>query len=311
MIDRLTRNMRGAVRSQDRGDTRYYSSVQRQPLLTREEEVSLAARVQAGDKAAAEILVRSHLRLVIKVASRYRNYGLPMNELVQEGSLGLMQAVERFDPERGVRLATYAMWWIKAAIQDYILRSWSMVRIGTTAAQKALFFNLRKLKAKLRRSDETRMGETLDPTDVGQIATTLGVRDRDVRLMEMRMSGGDQSLNAPMSADSGDEWLDQLADDKPDQEELLVEKDLASFRTRMIRGALDALNARERLIITRRHLAEASATLEALGSELGISKERVRQIESRAMRKLADLVEPQLRKALGSRANGPATPSLT
>lgn len=311
MIDRLTRNMRGAVRSQDRGDTRYYSSVQRQPLLTREEEVSLAARVQAGDKAAAEILVRSHLRLVIKVASRYRNYGLPMNELVQEGSLGLMQAVERFDPDRGVRLATYAMWWIKAAIQDYILRSWSMVRIGTTAAQKALFFNLRKLKAKLRRSDETRMGETLDPTDVGQIATTLGVRDRDVRLMEMRMSGGDQSLNAPMSADSGDEWLDQLADDKPDQEELLVEKDLASFRTRMIRGALDALNARERLIITRRHLAEASATLEALGSELGISKERVRQIESRAMRKLADLVEPQLRKALGSRANGPATPSLT
>ncbi|GGB24056.1 RNA polymerase sigma factor RpoH [Tistrella bauzanensis] len=311
MIDRLTRNMRGAVRSQDRGDTRYYSSVQRQPLLTREEEVSLAARVQAGDKAAAEILVRSHLRLVIKVASRYRNYGLPMNELVQEGSLGLMQAVERFDPDRGVRLATYAMWWIKAAIQDYILRSWSMVRIGTTAAQKALFFNLRKLKAKLRRSDETRMGETLDPADVGQIATTLGVRDRDVRLMEMRMSGGDQSLNAPMSADSGDEWLDQLADDKPDQEELLVEKDLASFRTRMIRGALDALNARERLIITRRHLAEASATLEALGSELGISKERVRQIESRAMRKLADLVEPQLRKALGSRANGPATPSLT
>ena len=305
MIDRLTRNVRAAGRSQDRGDTRYFSAVQRQPLLTREEEADLAMRVKAGDREAADILVRSHLRLVIKVASRYRNYGLPMNELVQEGSIGLMQAVERFDPERGVRLATYAMWWIKAAIQDYILRSWSMVRIGTTAAQKALFFNLRKLKARLRRSDETRASESLDPTDVGQIATTLGVRDRDVRMMEMRLSGGDQSLNAPMSADSGDEWLEQLADDKPDQEEQLVERDLASFRKRIVRGALGALNARERLIITRRHLAEASATLDALGSELGISKERVRQIESRAMRKLADLVEPQLRKALG-RSGSPA-----
>src|SRR5690606_22971954 len=158
---------RAAGRSQDRGDTRYFSAVQRQPLLTREEEADLAMRVKAGDRDAADILVRSHLRLVIKVASRYRNYGLPMNELVQEGSIGLMQAVGRFDPERGVRLATYAMWWIKAAIQDYILRSWSMVRIGTTAAQKALFFNLRKLKARLRRSDESRASESLDPTDVG------------------------------------------------------------------------------------------------------------------------------------------------
>lgn len=272
----------------------YFAEVQRQPLLTREEEVMLARRSHAGDSDAAGLLIRSHLRLVIKVASRYRNYGLPMNELIQEGNIGLIQAVERFDPERGVRLATYAMWWIKAAIQDYILRSWSLVRIGTTAAQKSLFFNLRRLKAKIRQTDESLSGD-----EVRQIAELLGVRDRDVTMMEQRLSGSDQSLNMTVSDEGNDEWIEHLASGEASQEETLADQDMRRFQRRLLRRALDALTNRERLIIRRRHLTEAAETLETLGKELGISKERVRQIEARAMRKLADLVTPELSRAAG------------
>lgn len=272
----------------------YFAEVRRQPLLTREQEVMLARRSHAGDRDAAALLIRSHLRLVIKVASRYRNYGLPMNELIQEGNIGLIQAVERFDPERGVRLATYAMWWIKAAIQDYILRSWSLVRIGTTAAQKALFFNLRRLKAKIRQTDES-----LSFEEVRQISQLLGVRDRDVLMMEQRLSSSDQSLNMTVSDEGNDEWIEHLASDEASQEETLVARDMRRFQRRLLRRALDALTNRERLIIRRRHLTDATETLESLGKELGISKERVRQIEARAMKKLAELVAPELSRAGG------------
>src|ERR1700726_1883475 len=260
------------------GLTRYLEEIRRFPMLEPQQEYMLAKRWREhGDREAAHQLVTSHLRLVAKIAMGYRGYGLPLGEVVSEGNIGLMQAVKRFEPEKGFRLATYAMWWIKASIQEYILRSWSLVKMGTTANQKKLFFNLRKAKSKISALDE---GD-LHPDQVKLIAKRLGVTDQDVIDMNRRL-GGDASLNAPIrdDGDSG-EWQDWLVDDHEDQESVLAETEEYDHRREALNGAIGVLNPRERRIFEARRLAEEPMTLEDLAAEFSVSRERGRQIEVR------------------------------
>jgi len=262
---------------------RYLDQIREFPMLEQEQEYMLAKSWREhGDREAAHQLVTSHLRLVAKIAMGYRGYGLPVNELISEGNIGMMQAVKRFDPERGFRLATYAMWWIRAAIQEYILHSWSLVKMGTTASQKKLFFNLRKLKGKLQAFEE---GD-LSPENVEKIATELNVPEQDVVSMNRRLAGGDNSLNAPLRADGDGEWQDWLEDDSDSQEVMLAESEELDIRRELLTDAMKTLNDRERRILTERRLKDDPKTLEDLSQEFGVSRERVRQIEVRAFEKL-------------------------
>jgi len=270
------------------GLTRYLEEIRRFPMLEPQDEFMLAKRWREhGDRDAAHRLVTSHLRLVAKIAMGYRGYGLPISEVISEGNVGLMQGVKRFEPEKGFRLATYAMWWIKAAIQEYILRSWSLVKMGTTANQKKLFFNLRKAKSKISALEE---GD-LRPHQVKLIAKRLGVTEQDVVDMNRRL-GGDVSLNAPIrdDGDSG-EWQDWLVDEVSDQETRLVEDEESDNRRKALGEALSVLNERERRIFEARRLADDSITLEDLAAEFGVSRERVRQIEVRAFEKVQKSVK--------------------
>jgi RNA polymerase sigma-32 factor len=276
------------VLTSESGLSRYLEEIRRFPMLEPQEEYMLAKRWREHeDREAAHKLVTSHLRLVAKIAMGYRGYGLPISEVISEGNVGLMQAVKRFEPEKGFRLATYAMWWIKAAIQEYILRSWSLVKMGTTANQKKLFFNLRKAKSKISALDE---GD-LRPDQVKLIAKRLGVTEQDVVDMNRRL-GGDASLNAPIreEGDAG-EWQDWLVDDSPSQERILAESEEADNRHVALIQALDVLNDRERRIFEARRLAEDPITLEELAAEFGVSRERVRQIEVRAFEKVQKAVK--------------------
>jgi RNA polymerase sigma-32 factor len=273
------------------GLTRYLEEIRRFPMLEPQEEYMLAKRWREhGDREAAHRLVTSHLRLVAKIAMGYRGYGLPISEVISEGNVGLMQAVKRFEPEKGFRLATYAMWWIKASIQEYILRSWSLVKMGTTANQKKLFFNLRKAKSKISALDEGDMR----PDQVKLIAKRLGVTEQDVIDMNRRL-GGDASLNAPIreDGDSG-EWQDWLVDDSTSQETVLAENEELDNRRAALGQALSVLNDRERRIFEARRLADDPITLEDLASEFGVSRERVRQIEVRAFEKVQKAVRHRL-----------------
>jgi RNA polymerase sigma-32 factor len=270
------------------GLTRYLEEIRQFPMLEPQQEYMLAKSWREhGDRDAAHQLVTSHLRLVARIAMGYRGYGLPVGEVISEGNVGLMQAVKRFDPDKGFRLATYAMWWIRAAIQEYILRSWSLVKMGTTAAQKKLFFNLRKIKGQLKALDE---GD-LRPDQVKRIATQLGVTEEDVISMNRRLAG-DSSLNAPVrnDAESG-EWQDWLVDDTMDQETALAESEERDIRREMLNNALKGLNARERRVFEARRLAEEPLTLEELSAEFGVSRERIRQIEVRAFEKVQRAVQ--------------------
>jgi RNA polymerase sigma-32 factor len=276
--------------SSDAGLSRYLSEIRKFPLLTPEEEFMFAKRLKEhGDPEAARRMVTSHLRLVAKIAMGYRGYGLPVSEIVSEGNVGLMQAVKRFDPDKGFRLATYAMWWIRAAIQEYVLRSWSMVKMGTTAAQKKLFFNLRKAKSNIGAIEE---GD-LTPDHTVTLADQLGVTEREVTEMNRRLSGPDSSLNAPLRSESESEWQDWLADDTMDQETRLAEREERGDRHDLLTNALDTLNERERDIIQERRLKDDPATLEDLSQKYGVSRERVRQIEVRAFEKLQAAMQPK------------------
>ena len=274
------------------GLSRY--EIRRVPMLEPQEEYMLAKRYREHeDPAAAERLVTSHLRLVAKIAMGYRGYGLPLGEVVSEGNVGLMQAVKRFEPEKGFRLATYAMWWIKAAIQEYILRSWSLVKMGTTANQKRLFFNLRRLKGRIQALEE---GD-LKPDQVQAIATKLGVPEEDVISMNRRLAG-DASLNAPIraaEADSG-EWQDWLVDESESQETILADQEELDMRRKLLGNAMSVLNDRERRIFEARRLSEDPITLEDLSTEFGVSRERVRQIEVRAFEKVQKAVQKSARE---------------
>ncbi|MBV9138068.1 MAG: RNA polymerase sigma factor RpoH [Hyphomicrobiales bacterium] len=275
------------ILSSEGGLARYLDEIKKFPMLEPQQEYMLAKRWREhGDREAAHQLVTSHLRLVAKIAMGYRGYGLPMSEVVSEGNVGLMQAVKRFEPERGFRLATYAMWWIKASIQEYILRSWSLVKMGTTANQKKLFFNLRRAKSRISALDE---GD-LRPDQVKQIAVKLGVTEQDVVDMNRRLSG-DASLNAPLREQGEGEWQDWLVDDEDSQEHKLVEAEEASNRHDALVDALTVLNPRERRIFEARRLAEDPMTLEDLSAEFGVSRERVRQIEVRAFEKVQNAVK--------------------
>jgi RNA polymerase sigma-32 factor len=252
-------------------------------MLEASEEYMLAkAWVDHEDQNAAHKMVTSHLRLVAKLAMGYRGYGLPVADLISEGNVGMMQAVKRFDPEKGFRLATYAMWWIRAAIQEYILRSWSLVKIGTTAAQKKLFFNLRRLKGQIQAVEE---GD-LKPENVKTIATKLGVSEDEVESMNRRMSSHDHSLNAPLRADMEGEWQDWLVDDTPDQETMTADKEEMDNRMALLTAAMEDLNEREQHILTERRLKEPATTLEDLSKVYDVSRERIRQIEVRAFEKV-------------------------
>jgi RNA polymerase sigma-32 factor len=276
-----------AILTAESGLIHYLEEIRRFPLLERQDEYMFAQRWRDGDREAAHRLVTSHLRLVAKIAMGYRGYGLPISEVISEGNVGLMQAVKRFEPEKGFRFATYAMWWIKAAIQEYILRSWSLVKLGTTASQKKLFFNLRKAKSKISALEE---GD-LRPDQVKIIARRLGVTEQDVVDMNRRL-GGDVSLNAPIreEGDSG-EWQDWLVDEVSDQETQLAESEEADNRRKALGEALTVLNERERRIFEARRLADDPIILGDLASEFGISRERVRQIEVRAFEKMQKAVK--------------------
>ncbi|HWC62436.1 MAG TPA: RNA polymerase sigma factor RpoH [Rhizomicrobium sp.] len=275
--------------SSDSGLSRYLSEIRKFPLLSPEEEYMFAKRLKEhGDAEAARRLVTSHLRLVAKIAMGYRGYGLPVSEIISEGNVGLMQAVKRFDPDKGFRLATYAMWWIRAAIQEYVLRSWSMVKLGTTAAQKKLFFNLRKAKSNIGAIEE---GD-LTPAHTAKLADQLGVTERDVTDMNRRLSGPDSSLNAPLRNESESEWQDWLADETLDQETRMAEREELGDRHELLANAMDGLTERERDIIQARRLQEEPATLEELSQKYGVSRERVRQIEVRAFEKLQKAMAP-------------------
>ena len=273
-----------SVMSPDGGLSRYLTEIRKFPMLAKDEEFMLAKRWREHeDPEAAHRLVTSHLRLVAKIAMGYRGYGLPIGEVISEGNVGLMQAVKKFEPDRGFRLATYAMWWIRASIQEYILRSWSLVKMGTTAAQKKLFFNLRKAKSEISALDE---GD-LHPDQVSAIATKLGVLDSEVISMNRRLAGPDASLNAPLRADSENEWQDWLEDkDAVSQETQLAESEEKAIRMSLLEEAMTELTDRERHILTERRLKDDPTTLETLAGEYGVSRERVRQIEVRAFEKL-------------------------
>jgi RNA polymerase sigma-32 factor len=281
------------------GLSRYLEEIRRFPMLEPGQEYMLAKRWREdGDTDAAQELITSHLRLVARIAMGYRGYGLPIGEVISEGNVGLMQAVKRFEPERGFRLATYAMWWIRASIQEYILRSWSLVKMGTTAAQKKLFFNLRRAKSQLQALEE---GD-LKPEHVKTIAKKFGVSEDDVISMNRRL-GGDASLNAPVRAESeSGEWQDWLVDDAPDQEDLLVESDELGRRKSYLSNALSTLNDRERRIFEARRLADDPITLEELSTEFGVSRERIRQIEVRAFEKVQKAVQGAARLETGDAA---------
>jgi RNA polymerase sigma-32 factor len=275
--------------------SRYLQEIRKFPMLNPEEEYMLAKRYQdTGEMQAAHRLVTSHLRLVAKIAMGYRGYGLPLGELISEGNVGMIQAVKRFDPERGFRLATYAMWWIRAAIQEYILHSWSLVKIGTTAAQKKLFFNLRKIKGQMAAIEEGDMS----PEIVAKIATELSVPEHDVVAMNRRLSSPDHSLNAPVRADGEGEWQDWLVDDRDDQETELADRQEHNNRHALLVDGLKKLNDRERHILTQRRLIDDPVTLEDLSQHYNISRERVRQIEVRAFEKL----QKSMRGAVPARA---------
>jgi len=275
--------------------SRYLQEIRKFPMLSHEEEFMLAKRwLDHEDIDAAHKMVTSHLRLVAKIAMGYRGYGLPLAEMISEGNVGLMQAVKKFDPDKGFRLATYAMWWIKAAMQEYILHSWSLVKMGTTAAQKKLFFNLRRMKGRLKALDE---GD-LSQENVAKIATELKVAESDVVSMNGRLSGPDASLNAPVrnDGDGDSEWMDWLVDESDSQEVILAEEDELLKRREMLSHAMTSLNDRERHILTERRLKENPLTLEALSLDYGISRERVRQIEVRAFEKLQKAIRNQAKK---------------
>ena len=273
--------------SPDGSLSRYLREIRKFPMLEAQQEYMLAkSYADHQNTDAAHQLVTSHLRLVAKIAMGYRGYGLPLGEVIQEGNVGLMQAVKKFDAERGFRLATYAMWWIRASIQEYILRSWSLVKIGTTAAQKKLFFNLRKIKGQIDAID----GGQLTPEQVTEISDRLNVSPEDVEQMDGRMSGSDRSLNAPIShgEDDSGEWQDWLEDDREDPEAALVVSDEMDIRREMMQQAMSVLNEREIDILTARRLSEPAATLEELSQKHDVSRERIRQIETRAFEKLRD-----------------------
>lgn len=274
----------------------YLEEIKKFPILSQQEEFKLAKDwIQTNNTQSAHKLVTSHLRLVAKVALGYRGYGLPMSDLVAEGNIGLMKSVKKFDPDKGFRLSTYALWWIKASIQEYILRNWSLVKIGTTNAQKKLFFNLRKLKNKLTLIENHHDGEkSLTQDKAETIAHELNVSSKDVLEMDSRLSG-DMSLNAPISTDEGSgQWQDWLEDDSQSQEETLIENEITTKRKQLLADALQSLNDRERDIIISRRLNENSSTLEQLSEHYGISRERVRQIETRAMEKLHQFISQSI-----------------
>ncbi|WP_421736624.1 RNA polymerase sigma factor RpoH [Caulobacter sp.] len=273
-----------SVMSPDGGLSRYLTEIRKFPMLPKDEEFMLAQRwKEHQDSEAAHKMVTSHLRLVAKIAMGYRGYGLPIGEVISEGNVGLMQAVKKFEPDKGFRLATYAMWWIRASIQEYILRSWSLVKMGTTAAQKKLFFNLRKAKSQI----EAFQDGDLRPDQVSAIATKLGVLDSEVISMNRRLSGPDASLNAPLRSDSESEWQDWLADDdQVSQETVVAENEEKSLRMGLLEEAMVELTDRERHILTERRLKDDPTTLEDLATHYGVSRERVRQIEVRAFEKL-------------------------
>jgi RNA polymerase sigma-32 factor len=283
-----------SVMSPDGGLSRYLTEIRKFPMLAKDEEFMLAQRwKEHQDPDAAHKLVTSHLRLVAKIAMGYRGYGLPIGEVISEGNVGLMQAVKKFEPDKGFRLATYAMWWIRASIQEYILRSWSLVKMGTTAAQKKLFFNLRKAKAEISAFGE---GD-LRPEQVSHIATKLGVLDEEVVSMNRRLSGPDASLNAPLRSDSESEWQDWLADDtQVSQETAFAESEEKSVRMSLLEEAMAELTDRERHILTERRLKDDPTTLEELASQYGVSRERVRQIEVRAFEKLQKAMQAAARE---------------
>ena len=286
------------VLSAEGGLSRYLQEIRKFPMLEPDEEFMLAKRYKEhGDPEAAQKLITSHLRLVAKIAMGYRGYGLPISEVISEGNVGLMHAVKRFEPDKGFRLATYAMWWIRAAIQEYVLRSWSLVKIGTTAAQKRLFFNLRKIKGQIAALDDG----SLHPDQIKQIATTLNVTEDDVVSMNQRLTG-DASLNAPMRADEGaSEWQDWLVDDTPDQETTLGESQEYEERMELLTDAMSALNEREKAIFQARRLRDNPATLEELAQEYNVSRERIRQIEVRAFEKVQEAVTQAAREKAAAR----------
>jgi RNA polymerase sigma-32 factor len=291
----MARNSLPSITAGEAGLSRYLDEIRKFPMLQPQEEYMLGKRyAEHGDRDAAHRLVTSHLRLVAKIAMGYRGYGLPIGEVVSEGNVGLMQAVKKFDPDRGFRLATYAMWWIKASIQEYILRSWSLVKMGTTANQKRLFFNLRRLKGRLQAIED---GD-LKHEHVTEIATKLGVSEAEVISMNRRLSG-DASLNAPIKASEGEsgQWQDWLVDDSESQETVLIEQDELETRRSMLNNALGVLNERERRIFEARRLVDDPITLEELSGEFNISRERVRQIEVRAFEKVQEAVQRQALEA--------------
>ncbi len=264
----------------------YIRQSMKQPMLEKDHEHALARLWrEKGDEKALHELVQSYTRLVVSAAAKYKNYGLPMGDLIQEGNIGLMQAANRFEADRDVRFSTYANWWIRSAMQDYILRNWSIVRTGTTSSQKSLFFNLRRLRAKIERQQGT---QGLGDEGRATVAKELQVSLKDVEEMEGRMSGGDSSLNAVISEDGDEEWQNFLADDRPNPEDIVIGMRDAKTRSRWLEEALNTLTTREQKIIRERHLRGDGVTLEDLGNELGVSKERVRQLEARAMEKLKD-----------------------
>jgi len=271
-------------------DNRYIMKTMQTPLLEREDEFELAVRWRDNDDTAAmHELVTAYARLVVSAASKYRHYGLPTGDLIQEGNIGLMQAAKRFDPDRGFRFSTYAAWWIRASIQDHILRNWSIVRTGTTAAHKSLFFKLKRLRARIGEAE----GGPLSEAGRQKIAETIGVNVSDVVTMEQRLSGADSSLNAPIAVESESEAQDFIADTRPTPEQATMDMHDSAVLSKWLNEALIELSSRERLIIMKRRLQEEGATLEQLGGVLGVSKERVRQLESRAMKKLKKSIESQ------------------
>ena len=279
-----------ALISPDNNLGRYLDQIKKFPMLTAEDEYNLAKDwLDKNNTKAAHKLVTSHLRLVAKIAMGYRGYGLPVADLIAEGNIGMMHAVKKFDPERGFRLATYAMWWIKAAIQEFVLRSWSQVKIGTTASQKKLFFNLRKIKSKINALDD---GD-LSPNQVNHIAKTLDVSEDDVISMNRRMLGGDHSLNAQMNKNDGEEteWQDLLTDDRENQETLFEKHEEKTIRSKLMIDALNLLKSREKDIIIKRRLTDNPMTLEDLSQEYKVSRERIRQIENRAFEKLQEAMK--------------------
>ena len=271
-----------------KANLKYIRNSMNEPMLTREHELELARRWRTdGDEKALHEMVTSYTRLVVAMASKFRNYGLPLGDLIQEGNIGLMQAAARFEPEREIRFSTYATWWIRSAMQDYVLRNWSIVRTGTTAAQKSLFFNLRRLRAKIESANEA---EGLGMEGRASIAKELKVNIKDVEEMEGRLGGSDHSLNAKIGEDGDDEWQNFLADERPNPEDVVIGMKDAQTRSKWLQEALGELSPREQTIIRERHLGQDAVTLEDLGKELGVSKERIRQLEQRAMSKLRDSI---------------------